>query len=352
MVSYWERQRDVGHDQHTRAATPGKLKAQGGTTIATTVLITGATGFVGGHLIAECARRGWTVHGTTHPAERHDPMATEPATIHAVELSDMAAVRSLVDEVRPAQIYHLAAQASVQRAWQDPMATLTNNIAAQLSILNATREVCPSARNLVISSSEVYGDIDPAHMPLDEDAALGPRDPYAVSKVTQEMLGLQHVLAFGLPVVRVRPFNHMGPRQRPGFVGADFARQVARVEAGLAPPVIHVGKLDAMRDISDVRDVVRAYTLALTEGEPGAVYNVASGRGIAIRDILQAFIDAATVPISVETDPALLRPADRPLIVGDASRLHRRTGWTPRIPLPRTVRDTLDYWREQVANSN
>jgi GDP-4-dehydro-6-deoxy-D-mannose reductase len=163
------------------------------------------------------------------------------------------------------------------------------------------------------------------------------------------MLGLQHYLAFDLPVVRVRPFNHAGPRQRPGFVVADFARQVAMIEAGLSPPVIKVGNLAAVRDLSDVRDVVRAYVLALGRGEAGAVYNVASGRGISMAALLQAFLDQAGVPIDQERDPERLRPIDRPLIVGDATRLHTRTGWSPVIPLAQTVRDTLDYWRARVS---
>jgi len=306
---------------------------------------------VGGYLVEECQRRGWTVHGTSHPSEQPDlTPALRAAVIHPVELSDATAVRALVAEARPRQIYHLAAQASVHKAWQDPMATLTNNSGAQLAILSAAREVCPDARILVISSSEVYGGLDPERMPLDEDEPLGPLDPYAVSKVTQEMLGLQHYLAFGMSVVRVRPFNHMGPRQRPGFVGADFARQVAAIEAGQGPRVMTVGSLDAVRDISDVRDVVRAYTLALIEGEAGAVYNVASGRGISIGDLLRAFIAEASVPIETVVDPALLRPVDRPLIVGDATRLRARTGWTPTIPLAQTIRDTLDYWRARVGN--
>jgi GDP-4-dehydro-6-deoxy-D-mannose reductase len=307
---------------------------------------------VGSYLVEECQRRGWTVHGTTHPSEQPElTPALRAAAIHPVELSDAAAVRALVAEARPAQIYHLAAQASVHKAWQDPMATLTNNSGAQLAILSAARDLCPDARILVISSSEVYGGRDQGRMPLDEDEPLGPLDPYAVSKVTQEMLGLQHYLAFGMPVVRVRPFNHMGPRQRPGFVAADFARQVAAIEAGQGAPVMRVGALDAVRDLSDVRDVVRAYTLALTKGEPGAVYNVASGRGVSIGDLLRAFIAEATVPIETIVDSALLRPVDRPLIVGDAARLRARTGWTPTIPLAQTIRDTLDYWRGRVTSN-
>lgn len=314
------------------------------------ILITGAGGFVGGYLAAECTRRGWTVHGTARPGEAFDPEIQ--AAMHTVELTDAGAVRALVEQVCPTQIYHLAAQASVQQAWHDPMATLTNNIAAQLAILSAARAIVPTARILVVSSSEVYGGADATHMPLNEDEPLGPLDPYSVSKVTQEMLGLQHYLAFGLGVVRVRAFNHTGPRQRTGFVAADFARQVALIEAGRREPVLAVGNLDAVRDLSDVRDVVRAYTLALTQGDPGAVYNVASGHALSMKALLQAFIDQAAVPITTLLDPALLRPIDRPLIIGDAARLRARTGWAPTIPLEQTVRDTLAYWRVRVREEH
>ena len=312
----------------------------------TRVLITGAGGFVGGYLAAECARRGWVVHGTARPGETYDPEI--PAVMHRVELCDVDAVRVLVEQARPAHIYHLAAQASVKQAWQDPLATLTNNTAAQLNILSAARAFAPAARILVVSSSEVYGGADPAHMPLSEDEPLGPLDPYSVSKVTQEMLGLQHYLAFGLAVVRVRAFNHTGPGQRTGFVAADFASQVALIEAGRREPVLAVGNLEAVRDLSDVRDVVRAYTLALTEGEPGAVYNVASGRGVSMHDLLHAFIEQAAVPITTVLNPDLLRPIERPLIIGDSTRLRARTGWAPTISLEQTVRDTLAYWRARV----
>ena len=314
-------------------------------------MITGAAGFVGSFLAEECARQGWTVHGTSRPREGVRNLASLPAAvIHPVELADAAAVRALVEEIRPAQVYHLAAQPSVQLAWQDPMQTLTNNSAAQLSILSAVQAVCPGTCVLVVSSSEVYGRADPARSAVDEQTPLGPLDPYAVSKVTQEMLGLQYFLAFGLPVVRVRPFNHAGPRQRTGFVAADFAHQIALIEAGQSEPVIKVGNLAAIRDFSDVRDVVRAYTMVLGAGEPGAVYNVASGRGVAVSALLQAFIAEAAVPIETVVDPARLRPIDRPVIVGDATRLRARTGWQPEMPLARTVRDTLDYWRARVAS--
>jgi GDP-4-dehydro-6-deoxy-D-mannose reductase len=311
-------------------------------------LITGAGGFAGSYLAEECVRRGWSVHGTTRPANGAH-VAGPGITLHSVELTDAAAVHALMERVRPEQIYHLAAQPSVQKAWQDPLSTLTNNIGAQLQVLTAVREVCPTARALVVSSSEVYGRIDAARDSVDEATPFGPLDPYSVSKVSQEMLALQHYLAFDMRIVRVRPFNHTGPRQSTGFVAPDFARQIALIEAGLSEPVIRVGNLEAVRDISDVRDVVRAYTLALCGGEAGTVYNVASGRGISVSDLLQSFLALARVMISVEVDSERLRPIDRPRIVGDATKLRRATGWEPSIPFEQTVRETLNYWRSRVA---
>jgi GDP-4-dehydro-6-deoxy-D-mannose reductase len=316
------------------------------------VLITGATGFAGSYLAEECTRRGWEVHGTTRQGEGARNLLDAPSVIvHPVELSDGAGVRRLIAEVAPTAVYHLAAQASVQQAWHDPVATLTNNSVAQFHILSAVQEVCPQARVLVVSTAEVYGRIDRPEQPVAEETPLGPLDPYSVSKVTQEMLGVQYARAFDLPVVRVRPFNHAGPRQRPGFVGADFARQIALIEAEQIAPVIKVGNLSAVRDMSDVRDIVRAYVLALAEGEPGAVYNIASGHGISMEELLQAFLAEARVVITVEVDPARLRPSDRPRIVGDATRLRVRTGWSPSIPLTQTIRDTLDYWRAGVGST-
>jgi len=293
-------------------------------------------------------RRGWRVHGTTRPADGAHT-AGPGITLHPVELTAAAAVRVLMEQVRPEQVYHLAAQPSVHKAWQDPMGTLTNNIGAQLQVLTAVHEVCPTARVLVVSSSEVYGRIDAARDAVDEATPFGPLDPYSVSKVSQEMLALQYHLAFGMHIVRVRPFNHTGPRQSTGFVAPDFARQIALIEAGLSEPVIRVGNLEAVRDISDVRDVVSAYTLALCGGEAGTVYNVASGRGISMSDLLQAFLALARVSITVEVDPERLRPIDRPRIVGDPTRLRDATGWAPSIPFEQTVSDTLDYWRSKVA---
>ena len=319
----------------------------------TAVLITGAAGFAGSHLAEECARRGWEVHGTARSGEGTENLAAVPvAVIHRCELSDADAVRTLVEEVQPAQVYHLAAQASVQRAWQDPMATLTNNIAAQLAILRAVQVTCPQARVLVVSSSEVYGRIDPARLPVKEDAPLGPLDPYAVSKVTQDMMAFQYFRSYGLPIIRTRAFNHEGPRRGDVFVTSNFARQVAEIEAGLREPIVYVGDLTPRRDYSDVRDIVRGYWLLLERGEPGEVYNLCSGKSWQIQQVLDFLLGLSTVKgITVKTDPARLRPSDVMILEGSPAKIHKATGWKVEIPFERTLTELVDYWRQRIRAS-
>jgi GDP-4-dehydro-6-deoxy-D-mannose reductase len=200
----------------------------------------------------------------------------------------------------------------------------------------------------VIGSNEEYGAPQPDELPQTEESPLRPNNPYAVSKVAQDFLGLQYYLAYGLPVVRVRPFNHTGPGQSPRFVVPAFASQIARIEAGLQEPVMRVGNLDAARDFSDVRDIVRGYHLAVTKGEPGEVYNLASGRPQSVRGLLETLLGYSQVKIRVEIDPERYRPVDVPVAYGSAEKFRQRTGWMPQIPFEQTLRDTLEYWRGQV----
>jgi GDP-4-dehydro-6-deoxy-D-mannose reductase len=225
---------------------------------------------------------------------------------------------------------------------------LETNIRVQLNILEGVVRVRPDCRVLVVGSGEEYGPISPDDLPVDEDTPLRPTNAYALSKVTQDLMGLQYYLAHQLHVVRVRPFNHIGPRQRTGFVAPDLASQIAAAEAGLRPPVIGVGNLAARRDFSDVRDVVRAYVMALTHGEAGQVYNVGSGCSHSIQEMLDLLLAMSRVPIQVRQDPERMRPSDVPDIVCDAGRLRQHTGWQPTIPFEQSLHDILNYWREQV----
>ena len=233
-------------------------------------------------------------------------------------------------------------------AWSNPAETLSTNVLGQLNVILAMQEHVPAARLLAVSSSHVYGMVAAEDLPVDEATPFRPADPYAVSKVGQDMLALQYWQSHGLHIVRVRPFNHIGPRQAPDYVVARFAREIAQIEAGLAPPILSVGNLSAKRDFTDVRDVARAYWRALEKGTPGAVYTIGSGTARSIDEMLQILLRLARVNIEVETDPVLFRPGDLPVLQSDPRAFQAQTGWRAAIPLEQTLEDTLNYWRDQV----
>jgi GDP-4-dehydro-6-deoxy-D-mannose reductase len=310
------------------------------------VLVTGAGGFVGPHLCRLLATQpGWTVDAVSRgPADL-------PAGVraHRHDLLDAPATARLLVAIRPGVIVHLAGQSSVARSLQDPAGTLTANVLGLLHLLEGCRAGGLDPLIVVAGSAEEYGQSARAHAPLTENCPLEPVNPYAVSKVAQELLGQQYHLSHGLRVVRLRLFNHIGPGQRAGFALTDFARQIAAIEAGRQPPVVRVGNLAARRDFLDVRDVAGAYLAAIERGRPGAVYNVGSGRALSIRAVLDLLLARARVAVAVEHDPARARPADIPLLLADASRFRAATGWRPVIPIERSVADILDDWRARVA---
>jgi GDP-4-dehydro-6-deoxy-D-mannose reductase len=291
------------------------------------------------------------VYGTLSPAGGTDNLAgfAERCHLLRLDLTDYASVRQALDATAPEAIYHLAARASVPAAWRDPASTLQNNIVSQLNVLRALTDGGAVPRVLVVASADEYGRVRAEDLPVDEDTPLRPVNPYAVSKVAQDYMGLQYYLSHGLPVVRVRPFNHAGPRQETGFVVSDFCSQIAAIEAGARAPQLQVGDLTVERDFSDVRDVVRAYRLALMQGEPGNVYNIGASRAVRVRGILDTLLGLCAEQITVTQDPARMRPSDIPLIVADCTRLHAATGWQPQWPLDRTLQDTLGYWRARLA---
>jgi GDP-4-dehydro-6-deoxy-D-mannose reductase len=257
-------------------------------------------------------------------------------------------VHALVEDTRPDYVFHLAAQSFVPTSLADPWDTIENNIQSELNLLEAVRRSGRSVWFLVVGSNEEYGAPSPGELPQTEQSPLRPNNPYAVSKVGQDLLGLQYHLAYGLPVVRARPFNHTGPGQSPRFVVPAFASQIARIEAGLQEPVVKVGNLSTSRDFTDVRDIARAYHLAVTKGEPGEVYNLASGQAQPIQGLLETLLSYSQTEIKVERDPDRDRPVDVPVVYGSAERFRRKTGWEPKIPLKQTLKDTLAFWREQV----
>ena len=312
-------------------------------------LITGAGGFVGGHLCAHLlAHTDWELTGTVYPR----PVEAQPQELrlrlrHA-NLCDPEGVQALVNDVQPDCIFHLAAQSFVPASFADPWDTLQNNIRAQLNLLEAVRRSGRDVRVLVVGSNEEYGTPGPGELPLTEESPLRPNNPYAVSKVAQDFLGLQYHLAYGLPVVRVRPFNHTGPGQALRFVVPAFASQIARIEAGQQEPVMKVGNLEVSRDFTDVRDIVWAYHLAVVQGQPGDVYNLASGQPQSVRGLLEDLLSYSRVHIRVERDPDRYRPVDVPMVYGSAEKFRQHAGWVPQISFEQTLRDVLEYWRNQI----
>ncbi len=306
-------------------------------------LITGSGGFAGAHLADHLrAQPGLEVFGVVR-----EQRAGLPERTYVVDLDDAEAVGQILRDVRPDLIYHLAAQAAVQLSWARPRETLVNNVVAQLHVFEAVLAAGLRPRLLVVGSADEYGIVLPHELPIREENPLRPNSPYAVSKVAQDMLGLQYFISHRLHVVRVRPFNHTGPGQSDLFAAASFARQIAEIEAGRRKPILLVGNLEAKRDFTDVRDVVRAYHLLLERGVPGEVYNLGSGRSVTVRYVLELLLAQSRVEIEVRADPARLRPSDNPELVCDYGKA-AALGWQPAIPLERTVKDLLDYWRERV----
>jgi len=307
------------------------------------VLVTGAAGFAGSHLVEHLAPQAQLVAWS-----RSDPPASLAplARWQRVDLLDRKAVREALSDVVPAVVFHCAGVPQVAQSFRRSTHVLRGNVLATHILLDELRRLAHGAHVLVTGSATVYAASD---TPLDEGARLEPTSPYALSKLAQEARALRALREDGLEVVVARSFNHTGPRQTPDFAAPSFARQIALIERGTLAPVIRVGNLEALRDFSDVRDVVRAYRLLAEHGTTGRIYNVASGVGRSIRSVLDGLVARCRVAVEVELDPTRLRPSDTPAMVGDATRLVHDTGWKPLYPFERTLDDLLDYWRGEVV---
>jgi GDP-4-dehydro-6-deoxy-D-mannose reductase len=312
------------------------------------VLVTGVTGFAGSHLVDYMLERGDAeIFGIQRWRSRTENIEhfVDRISILECDLRDASSVRDTLEKVRPDWIFHLAAQSFVPTSWIAPTESLMTNVLGQLNIFEAVRRLGLSCRIQLACSSEEYGMVYENELPIRETNPLRPLSPYAVSKVTQDYLGYQYWMSWKVDSVRTRGFNHEGPRRGPVFVASDFAKQIADIEKGRRAPVLHVGNLDARRDFTDVRDMVRAYWLALEKCEPGEVYNICSGSAWRIGDLLERLLAMAKTKIEVKQDPARLRPSDVPVLLGDYSKFHAATGWKPTIPFEQTLADMLDYWR-------
>jgi GDP-4-dehydro-6-deoxy-D-mannose reductase len=319
------------------------------------ILITGITGFVGSHLAEYLlAQKNMAVFGSVLSHHLGDELKRiahikNHITLLEGDLSHRNTAARIVHRAKPDIIFHLAAQSFVPQSWESPEDTLHNNISAELNIFEAVREAHLNPIIHIAGSSEQYGLVHARELPIKETNPFRPLSPYAVSKVAQEMLGYQYHKSYGLKIVLTRAFNHEGPRRGKQFVTSDFASQIAAIEAGKQIPVMHVGNLSAYRDFTDVRDMVRAYALAVKKCAYGEPYNIGSGKAWKIKDMLAILLSFSSVPIKIMQDPVRMRPSDVPILQCDSSKFRKATGWKSTIPFEKTLLDTLNYWRGEYG---
>lgn len=316
------------------------------------VLITGVSGFVGSYLSRHLAQADPTAdyYGTTYRSQ--DIQLPNSIQLKQVDLTQREAVLQLLYEVKPDAIYHLAAQSSAGRSITDAWNTYEINIRGQLNLIEGCIEHNLRPRIVMASSAEIYATEPPAPMPVTEDADLRAKNPYGVSKIAQDMMGLQYYFSHDFHIIRARAFNQFGPEQRPSFVAPDFALQIAKIEAGQQDPIMKVGNLSAKRDFTDIRDTAKAYPLLMQHGKAGQAYNICSNTAHSAQDVLDTLLSFTNTQIDVQVDPNKLRPVDVPLVQGDYSRLHNLTGWQPQLSFEQTLRDLMVECRQRVAQSS
>ena len=316
------------------------------------ILITGITGFAGSHLADYILDNhpDVQVHGLVRWRSRMENILHIEDRIFLTEgdLKDMVSMKKCLAEVQPDRIFHLAAQSFVPTSWKCPAETFAINAVGQIHLFEAVLSLGISPRIQIAGSSEEYGHVNSDEVPMKETNPLRPLSPYAVSKVAQDLLGWQYFRSYGLDIVRTRGFNHTGPRRGEVFICSNFAKQIVEIERGKREPVIHVGNLEAKRDFTDVRDIVRAYWLSLEKGEQGEVYNLGTGKTYSMQEILDMLLDISQIDVKIEVDPDRLRPSDVPVLLSDSSKFRKLTGWEPIIPFRQSLQDLLDYWRERI----
>jgi len=323
--------------------------------LAGKALITGYKGFAGFHLIELLLNKDYDIIGLDLSIDSDDKFAElkgdwrTKITPVIGDLRDSETVNRIIMQYSPDLIFHLAAQSSVKLSFENPAETMSININGTLNILQSILKLNTPPPTMLISSSEIYGQLTPDQVPVAEDAPLRPVNPYAVSKAAVDLLAYQYFKAYSLPIYCVRAFSHSGPGQKTVAVLSNWAFQTAEIELGLKPPEIKIGNMDVTRDYTDVRDTVKAYWAIITSGRPGRPYNVCSGKGYPLADLLKIITSFSSKKIKLIADPSRMRPIDIPILVGSPERLKSETGWEPEIAITKTLRDLYDYWINQLV---
>ncbi len=318
--------------------------------MAKRALITGIAGFVGSHLAELLLSQGFEVYGMCRPRTKRDHIESIINKLHLedADLLDTHSLYTMLARIKPDYIFHLAAQSFVPTSWVSPSVTLEINIVGSANLFEAVRQAGIDSAIQIACSSEEYGLVHENELPIKETNPLRPLSPYAVSKVAMDYLGYQYYQSYKVRIIRTRGFNHTGPRRGETFAESNFAKQIAMIEKGKQEPIIFVGNLEAKRDYTDVRDMVRAYLMAVEKCDPGDVYNIAIGKTIRIGDMLKLLLSFSKVKVETKEDPSRMRPSDVPVLIGDNTKFVQKTGWKPEIPFEKTMEDLLNYWRERV----
>lgn len=313
-------------------------------------LITGITGFVGSHMAELLLRESVEVYGIQRWRSKTENIEhiQDKIKFEEADLLDAHSLYTVIDKIKPDYIFHLAAQSFVQSSWASPTQTLEVNIIGSAHLFEAVRKTGLPIAIQIACSSEEYGKVLPNEVPIKETNPLRPLSPYAVSKLAMDYLGYQYHESYDMRIIRTRGFNHTGPRRGDVFAESSFAKQIAEIEKGKRAPIVYVGNLEAKRDYTDVRDMARAYYLAVQKCDSGEVYNIATGKAWKIKDVLDLLISMAKVKVEIKPDPARMRPSDVEILIGDNSKFVAKTGWKPEIPFETTMADLLNYWRENV----
>jgi len=311
-------------------------------------LITGISGFAGSHLAELLIEKGYEVFGTFFDKSTFSNLNgfVNKIKVYRCDIRNYDALKNVIEDVKPDEIYHLAAISFVPPSLKDPKLTFDTNLYGTLNIYQAVIDLEINPMILFVGSADEYGRVNENDLPTKEECPLNPMNPYSISKASADFLSLAYFKYYYLKIIRVRPFNHIGPRQAPDFVCSNFAKQIAEIEKGLREPIIKVGNLEAKRDFTDVRDMIRGYWLALDKGEPGEVYNICSERAIQIKGLLNHLLELSSRKVEIMKDSKRMRPSDNPILQGDSSKFRRRSGWKPEILLDKTLKDLLEYWRK------